>query len=180
MSHTDKIKDADALFLVDPITRQIKNVSSTKTTLMQYDHNSERFGFSLPRFIEGHDMMESTRAEVIYLNVDTPGVYIMTDLAIDEEDENTVTCSWLISQNATLKAGALQFLLRFSCIAEDDSGAIEYAWHTGIFKGINVSAGMDGAATMIEIFPDALEQIKTEIKSGVDAYIEEVILGGVW
>lgn len=166
MSHTGKIKDADALFVVDPITRQIKNASSTKTTLMQYDHNSERFGFTLPRYIEGHDMMESTKAEVHYINVDAPDVYEMTDLAIDEADENKVTCSWLISQNATSKVGALDFLLRFSCVAED--GAIEYAWSTGIHKGITVSKGIYNTDVIVEQNADALEQMEAEIKDHIE------------
>jgi hypothetical protein len=170
MSHTDKIKDADALFLVDPITRQIKNVSSTKTTLMQYDHNSERFSFTIPRYIEGHDMMESTKAEVHYINVDTADVYEMTDLAIDETDDDKVTCSWLISQNATSKVGALDFLLRFSCVAED--GTIEYAWHTGIHKGITVSKGIYNTNIIVEQNADALEQIEAEIKSEVKGYVD--------
>ena len=170
MAHVNTILDKDPCFEVDTITRRIKNVSSTKTTVMQYDHNSERFSFTLPRFIEGHDMLECTKAEVHYINVDTPGVYEIEDLATDPTDENKITCSWLISQNATLKVGILNFLLRFSCIAED--GTIEYAWHTGIHQGIAVSTGMWNAEAIVEQNADVLEQWKAEIKKDVFPIID--------
>lgn len=156
MLHNNKIVDKDPCFEVDAITRAIKNVSSTKTTLMQFDHKSERFSFTLPRFIEGHDMMESTKVEVHFFNVDTPGLYTIEDLAIDDKDETKVKCTWLIAQDATLKVGALEFLLRFSCVAED--GSIEYAWSTGIHKGIAVSKGMFNTNVIVEPYADLLEQ----------------------
>ena len=49
MAHNDKIKDCDAFFEVDPITRQIINKTPAKIVLMQGDHNSEKFTFTLPR-----------------------------------------------------------------------------------------------------------------------------------
>ena len=58
MKHSTHIKDADPYFEIKTDTREIINKSKTKTKIMQYDHNSERFTFSLPRFIEGHDMLE--------------------------------------------------------------------------------------------------------------------------
>ena len=162
MSHINKIADKDPCFSVDPITRAIRNVSSTKTTLMQFDHNSERFTFTLPRFIEGHDMAEVSKAEVHYLNVDTAGVYPMNDIAVDEAHEDKITCSWLISQNATMKPGSLTFLLRFVCVSAD--GSIEYAWHTGTFNGISVAAGMNNLADVIEdVENDITAQWKAEL-----------------
>ena len=162
MAHKNKITDKDPCFEVDSITRAIRNVSSTKTTLMQFDHNSERFSFTLPRYIEGHDMAEVTKAEVHYLNVDTPGVYPMNDIAVDESHPDKITCSWLISQNATMKPGSLTFLLRFVCLTAD--GSIEYAWHTGTFNGISVSAGMNNIADVVEeVEKDFLAQWKAEL-----------------
>lgn len=161
MSHNNKIIDKDPCFEVDAITRAIRNVSTTKTTLMQFDHNSERFSFTLPRFIEGHDMMECTKAEVHYLNVDAPGLYEIDDLAIDETDENKLKCTWLISQNATLKSGSLTFKLRFACVAED--GSIEYEWNTGIHQGITITKGMNNAEVIVEQSVDVLEKWKSSL-----------------
>lgn len=162
MSHKELIKDMDSCFEIDPITRQIRNTSPSKVSVVQYDHNSERFKFSLARFIEGHDMATSNRVEVHYITKGgTAGVYEITDLEISEDDENKVVCSWLLSQNATKDTGALAFLLRFSCVASD--GTIEYVWNSGIYSGITVADGMYNAAAIVEQYADVLEQWKQEL-----------------
>ena len=100
---------------------------------MQFDHNSEVFTFELPRYIEGHDMMQCNRVEVHYLNIDSmtkqenEGIYLVDDLTVNADDDTKITCSWLISQNATQLVGSLNFLLRFICLTED---VIDYVWNT--------------------------------------------------
>ena len=68
MGHKHSVYDSDAHFSINPITKVIKNESSKKTTLVQGDHNSERFSFDIPRHIEGHDMMQCNLVEVHYDN----------------------------------------------------------------------------------------------------------------
>lgn len=163
MSHVNKIIDADPHFEIDINTRNIKNMSSSKVSLVQYDHNSERFSFTMPRFVEGHDMMECNSVQVKYFSTAKPtekGLYKVTDLAVCEENEENVCCTWLISQNVTKTSGAIQFLLRFACISED--GTLEYAWHTNPFTGIHVSMGMDNAQEIFDQYADILEQWKKE------------------
>lgn len=48
MGHTHNVYDTDTHFSINPVTRMIKNESSKKVTLIQHDHNSERFTFELP------------------------------------------------------------------------------------------------------------------------------------
>lgn len=173
MSHIDKVIDADPHFVIDPVTRDIKNESSKKTSLVQYDHNSERFSFALPRFVEGHDMLNCNSVKVNYINIDTntkavnDGAYTIKDLAIceknaDAEVEN-VCCTWIISQEATKYAGILQFALCFSCVAED--GKLEYAWNTNPFTSIHVSVGINNAEKIVEQYADVLEQWKIDLFS---------------
>lgn len=165
MAHLNYICDADVHFTIDPITRAIKNASSTKTSVIQYDHNSERFTFTLPRYIEGHDMMECNHVAVHYINASaeaTSGLYIVEDMHTDETEEN-VLCSWLLSQNVTQNAGLLHFLLRFSCVADD--GTIEYAWNTGIHKGISVESGMNNSEKIVEKYADILAQWEQEMRT---------------
>jgi hypothetical protein len=161
MPHRNKVKDSDPYFEIDAVTRQIKNLSTSKTTVIQYDHNSERFTFSLPRYIESHDMGESTKAEVHYTTKDAQGVYTIKDLRIDEKDETKVKCTWLLSQNVTKTPGAIRFLLRFSCI--DAEGNIEYAWNTAPFLGISVTEGIYNTEAIVEQYADVLEQLKNEV-----------------
>lgn len=160
LSHIHNVYDTDNKFIVDGINRSIKNVSSSKTTVMQFDHNSEVFTFELPRYIEGHDMSECNRVEVHYLNTDSvtkqenEGVYLVNDLTVNIEDETKLTCSWLISQNATQLVGNLNFLLRFICLTDD---IVDYVWNTSIFTGIYVSKGIYNSDIVAEQYIDTIK-----------------------
>lgn len=166
MAHLHSVYDTDNHFSIDPVTRAIKN-ESKKTTVVQYDHNSERFTFQLPRYIEGHDMLECNKVEVHYINVDTgnsknkkSGCYEVTDLQKSPDDENTAICSWLISGNATQLAGQLSFVLRFSCL---NGNTVEYAWHTAVYSEFYISGGMYEAETVLEQYLDVIEQWKDSV-----------------
>ena len=147
MNHSHVLYDSDPHFKIDPITRKITNESSRKTTLMQYDHKSERFTFEMPRHVESHDMSTCNIVEIQYLNIEAntkavkAGVYTVDDLQISGDDEDTVVCSWLVPFNATQFAGQLNFLIRFSC-TDNETGEIEYAWSTAPYSGIMVSQGI--------------------------------------
>ena len=159
MAHLHSIYDSDLHFKIDPITREITNQSANKVTLIQFDHNSERFTFEIPqRYIEGHDMSLCDRVEVHYLNANAvtkeqySGVYEVEDLQISPNGEDVVICSWLVSRNATSIAGTLNFVLRFACSKDD------YVWNTAIFKGINISNGIYNSEAIVEEYADVLEQ----------------------
>ena len=160
MSHIHEISDCDNRFIVDGISRVIKNTSTSKTTVMQFDHNSEVFSFEIPRYIEGHDMMECNRVEVHYLNIDTStreekeGIYLVDDLKVNPDDETKLTCSWIISQNATMLVGSLNFLLRFICLTDD---VIDYVWNTSICSGIYVSKGIYNSEIVAEQYLDTIK-----------------------
>ena len=160
MSHIHNVNDSDNKFIVDGISRAIKNASASKTTVMQFDHNSEVFTFEIPRYIEGHDMTECNRVEVHYLNIDTAtkeereGIYLVDDLAVSTDDETKLTCSWVISQNATGLVGSLNFLLRFICLTDD---VIDYVWNTAIHSGIYVSKGIYNSDIVAEQYIDTIK-----------------------
>ena len=160
MSHIHNVNDSDNKFIVDGISRVIKNASTSKTTVMQFDHNSEVFTFEVPRYIEGHDMMLCNRVEVHYLNIDTvtkeekEGIYLVDDLTVSADDENKLTCSWVISQNATGLVGSLNFLLRFICLTDD---VIDYVWNTAIHSGIYVSKGIYNSDIVAEQYIDTIK-----------------------
>ena len=159
LSHIHTVSDSDNKFVVDAISRVIKNASSSKTTVMQFDHNSEVFTFEVPRYIEGHDMSECNRVEVHYLNIDTAtkeeneGIYLVNDLKVNTDDETKLTCSWVISQNATQLVGNLNFLLRFICLTDD---VIDYVWNTAIFSGIYISKGIYNSDIVAEQYIDTI------------------------
>ena len=167
LSHIHDVYDTDNKFIVDGVSRSIKNASTSKTMVMQFDHNSEVFTFEVPRYIEGHDMSECNRVKVHYLNIDTvtkqenEGIYLVNDLTVNSEDETKLTCSWLISQNATQLVGNLNFLLRFICLTDD---VIDYVWNTSIFSGIYVSKGIYNSDIVAEQYIDTIKAWENRLK----------------
>ena len=180
MTHNEIVIDSDAFFEIDPITRSIKNMTPSKISVMQNDHNSERFTFSIPRYVEGHDMMTSDKVEVHFINIDsskqnqTTGIYEMPDLQIDSGDTEKVTCSWLLSHNATKYAGKLTFLVRFVCFVGDTT-EVDYAWNTAVFDGISVGAGLDVADETIDEYVDIIEAWKKELEAQIHVWVDDSV-----
>lgn len=183
MAHKHNVVDADPLYMIDPVTRQIvPGDGSTKKHIMQFDHNSERLGFVLPRYIDGHDMSLCTKAEVHYTNtgsdgmygISKTGVYQVDDLAISEDNENEVVCTWLISQNATSLAGELAFSLEYIC---ETDGVLEYRLGTEEYTGLSIHPRRNNGVAVVEQFPDVLERWKAEIIEELKSTLPEEISG---
>ena len=181
MQYIHSVVDTDTRFIINPITRQIRNETSRKTSLMQNDHNSERFTFELPRYIENHDMSHCNKVEVHYLNSSAKdketfhkGLYTVTDLKVSEDDPEKVVLSWLISNNATQLVGKLSFRIHFKCIEND---VITYAWHTAIFTDISISDGINADESFEMEYVDIIEQwkyaLKREVTEEVNANVTE-------
>lgn len=163
MSHTDKVIDSDVFFEVNAITRQIINKTPTKIRLMQNDHNSERFSFVLPRYIEGHDITECNVVEIHFINEDsttkeaTKGKYQLKDMQVASDDETKAVCSWLISKEATQKVGKLKFLLRLACVT--DTEFVEYVWNTDVNSDISITSGMENDLLIPDQYEAAVQQV---------------------
>lgn len=176
--HTHPVPDTDTYFIIDPITRSIENTTRKKTIIMQYDHNSERFTFELPRFIDGHDMMNCTsvtvnvdnvEAETGTTNSDAPD---MTDLRIHPNDPEKVISSWLITRNSTQLAGHLSFHIEYKCA--DSNGNVVYEWATDSYDEIQVKARKkNGEAAVIE-HTDLLEQWRASIFGAGDSVMANI------
>ena len=162
MAHNGIVYDSDPHFKINVDTRQISNESTKKTSLIQFDHKSERFSFEMDRFVEGHDMTECNRVEVHFTNIGTKAdevsedVYDVVDVHTDTDDENKIVFSWLLSSNATKYEGKLKFLIRFACTSDD--GTVEYAWHTAKFNNITISKGLNNGKSVVDTYSDILAQ----------------------
>ena len=170
MAHAHLMRDTDTHYKVDPISRSISKGANTKSTLIQYDHNSEIFTFEMPRYVEDHDMLLCNQVEVHYINSgsggpSTRGVYEVTDFEVSEDDENTVVWSWMISANATQNVGSLIFAFRFACLEGDE---VMYSWSTAPFSGVSISAGIYNGEAVVEQYIDILEQWEHKIGVSVD------------
>lgn len=167
MAHEHSVYDTDKHFSIDPATRELINQTPGKSCIMQYDHNSERISFDLPRVIEDHDMTLCNRVEVHYINIDsktkeqTKDVYDVVDLEISPLEDTVATCSWLINRTATQRVGPLYFRIRFACISA--YGEEEYAWHTAIYKGLSICDGISNTAYIAEEYSDILAEWDTKM-----------------
>lgn len=167
MAYIYGIHNTDTNFTIDPVTRDITQTSGKKT-LMQYDHNSECYGFEMPRFIDGHDM-SSCNVTVHYINIAAsknerkPDSFPVVDLSAKND---RVYFSWLVSKNATGYAGSLSFAISFE---RNTNGVIDYAWHTNIFSGIAVNDTIHNDLTeVIETHVDILSQWQNSLFGIVD------------
>lgn len=158
MAHTHPIIDTDTHFTIDPITRAITNSGSKKISLMQYDHNSERFSFDISRWVEGHDMMECNRVLIHFINGSnnkqnsSVDIYSVNDMMVNEADPNVITFTWTISQKATKYSGKLSFAVEFSCVTED--GDTAYRWSSGTYDTITIKPGMDNDGLYDDSIPE--------------------------
>lgn len=159
---THNIYDSDKNFIIDAISRNIRNVSTGKTTLVQYDHNSERFTFELPRFIEGHDMSLCNVVEVHYENGENKGKYLIDDLQVDGENEEIVICSWLISRHSTMFANTLTFMISFACVVDD---VVEYVWNTSTYNGISITKSIYNDSIVAEQYTETIKDWENRLRT---------------
>lgn len=180
MAHLHEVIDTDRHFKIDPITRNIVNESG-KSILMQNDHNSERFTFEIPRYIDGHDMMLCNTVQVHYVNKQSGNryqnadIYTVDDLRVSSIDEDTIMGSWLVSMNATTFEGSLEFILRFACISK--TGVIEYQWFSNICALISIEKGIFNAEVVTNADDrDVLAQWKQSILEEVMPNVVSVVV----
>ena len=175
MSHNNKIQDTETHFIIDPLTRAITTASSGNNTIVQHDHNSERFTFEMPRYVDGHDMCECTDVRIHYRNSTPNGayqissVYVPDDLVISPNDKNTILFSWLLSSATAQYIGHLHFSIQFLCL---DGDTVEYAWNTCVYEDVEVKESINSSEVVVEQYPDVLEQWRQELfEAGGDAVV---------
>lgn len=159
------VTDSDNHFIIDPVTRTIKN-NSGKTVLIQHDHNSERFTFECPRYVDEHDMSLCDSIEIHFINTGTgsyqsSGIYEVKDLELAADGTDNVTFTWLISRNATQYVGKLNFVVRFVCVGSES--VLEYAWNTAIYSDIVIAKSIYNGYQFVEDYIDLLEQWKHDL-----------------
>lgn len=179
MAHKHPIYDTDPHFKIDGDTRIIINASDVKVALMQGDHNSERFTFEIPRYVDGHDMSLCNICQIHYLNVASStratnaGIYEVEDLQFDPKDEqNRVVLSWLISSNVTKYVGSLSFVIRFGCSTD---GVVDYIWNTAVHSGITISSSICNSETVVQDYTDILEQWRDKLFSTYESIIDKTL-----
>lgn len=181
MALKHSVNDSDTHFIIDPVTRGMRNEGSAKVSLVQGDHNSERFSFELPRMIEGHDMTQCDAVQVHFNNIDvqtkaqSKSFYTVTDMEISKDDPSKVVLTWLIAGQATKYVGSLNFVLRFSCFNED--GKPGYVWNTAVYSAITITDGIYNGDAIAEEYADILKEWELELKANQVVSLEQTQVG---
>lgn len=180
--HSHSVSDTDSYFTINPDTREIESTSRYRNVLMQYDHNSERYTFSLPRHIDGHDMSLCNSVVVSYDNIEdqtettNSSFYDVDDLRVDPANSEMVIASWLVSRAATQLAGKLSFSIEFKCI--DDDGNVTYEWATNTFNDITIHPRKKNTDAEVTEHVDLLEQWRTKIFGAGDSVMANIATEG--
>lgn len=177
----DKVIDKDTHFIIDGSTRLVKNESETKSMLVQYDHNSERFTFRVPRRPDDHDLSECTDVRVHFINIDKSkreqkSLFsdITDTLAVCPEDDEYVICSWLIPDTATQLAGSLHFVIQFAVM---DGKTVKYSWNTAKYTNITISDGIKNDEETESEYIDILKEWEEQFKSTAMTSLEQTQVG---
>lgn len=182
MAHTHNVIDDDKHFIIDPATKEITHETG-KIVLIQRSHNSERFTFSLPKVIEGHDMTQCNSVKIHYTNIEletgteAPDVYEVEDFGVSETDDSEAVFSWLISGNATQYIGCTNFSVSFECVADD--GTLDYVWPTAEFVGVIIAKSRYNSEAVIAEHSDALETRMAEYDARLDKWYEDLYLASI-
>jgi hypothetical protein len=168
-----KVVDTDHHFIVNSFTREITSKNPQKDVLIQNDHNSERFTFEIPRYIEGRDVGKCNVVQVCYTNGRFSGVYTVDDMKVYPFVRDKLTCSWLISQNATKKTGKLSFMLRFAQV--NDDATVEYAWSTKTYDNVRILETIDAIDTFEDEYVDAIQQWRNTLESEMKVYVDKTV-----
>lgn len=164
----------EARLVIDPVKRKI-STKDEKIRLVQYDNNSVRIYFEIPRYVINHEMLDSSTVEVHFDNISSDrkqknsDIYKVTDITVDPEDENKVIFSWLVGKTATQLVGSVEIALHFG--RTDDP---EYAWHTTNYSGINVFEGKHNETPVVDMYPDAFYELKRELEQKIEDAVEEI------
>lgn len=179
--HKHIVPDSDTHFVIDPYTRQIENTNYKKTVLMRGDHNSERFTFEIPRYVDGHDMSLCNRVIVHFDNVgdSIENVYsdvaYMDDLSINPDNPDTVISSWLIRREATQIVGILSFSLQYQCVENEE---ITYEWNTDSYDGIEIRKSKNNGEAAVIQYTNVLEQWRSQIFGAGDSVMANITTEG--
>lgn len=141
-----------------------------KRLAVQFDHNIETVTFDCPRYWDDHDMSEMK----VYINYRRPdkaiGCYPVKSVYTDEDDTSIMHFDWIISKQATMVAGNIEFNV---CIKRVDKENTEVNhWNSEICTDCRISQGLEYDEEVIEeMYEDVVERY---LEEALDAAIARI------
>ena len=164
--------------IVIGLDRKIIVPDLLKRIAVQYDHNVETVIFDCPRYWDGHDM--STMAVYInYMRSDSkPGSYKADNVRVDETDDTIMHFDWTITRNVSDVKGQLAVLV---CVRNvDRDGNEQNHWNSELCKDMYVSEGMKCGESIVDLYPDVITQILTNLNIIEKGTIKEATTSKLW
>lgn len=158
--------------------RKIIVPDKLKRIAVQFDHNIETVTFDCPRYWDGHDM--STMAVYInYMRSDSkPGSYKADNVRVDETDDTIMHFDWTITRNVSDVKGQLAVLV---CVRNvDGDGNEQNHWNSELCKDMYVSEGMKCGESIVDLYPDVITQILTNLNIIEKGTIKEATTSKLW
>lgn len=147
--------------------RYITVPEQLKRIAVQYDHDIETVIFDCPRYWDGLDMSKM-KIYINYMRQDkVRGSKLAENITIDEIDNSIMHFEWTVSNNVTLVAGKLSFLI---CIKKTDSSGQEINhWNSELCRDVFISEGLECGEPIISQYPDIITDLLTRMD-----YVESV------
>jgi len=162
---------------------ETRSIKVPRFLSVQFDHNAEVIYFRLPRYYDNMDLA-TTVCVIQYINADgTTGLYWVPYYDVEhyiqsDEDPNLVEpvilVPWAINGLATIKAGKVQFNLRFYKLKKDqETSKYTYLYNMSTQTAVGeILHGAELKAEDIEKYTeemtDIASQVYAEIKNSED------------
>lgn len=123
---------------------------------VESDDDVNKIPFQMPKEYCGYDL-STFEARINYMNANAQGdVYMVQDLAVDDDDPSLMTFTWLVGRNACAYQGNVQFIV---CLKKfDDNDNVVQEFNTTVYS-LPVLEGLETTEAVVQQNPDIIEYI---------------------
>lgn len=153
--------------VIDDDLRTMKIPSDIVLLGVESDDDVNKIPFQMPKEYCGFDL-STFQARINYMNANGDGdVYVVDDLAEDEDDPSMMTFTWLVGRNACAYKGDTRFIVCLKLFATDGTGTVLQEFNTTVYS-LPVLEGLETVAAVEQQNADIIEYLENLIeKAGV-------------
>ena len=130
---------------------------------VESDDDVNKIPFVMPKEYCGYDLT-TFEARINYMNANGDGdIYVVEDLAVDEEDPTKMKFTWLVGRNACMYKGNTQFIVCLKKFAADDTGTVVQEFNTTVYS-LPVLQGLETTEAVEQQNADIIEYILQRIQ----------------
>lgn len=131
---------------------------------VESDDDVNKIPFQMPKEYSGFDLSEFS-ARINYMNANGDGdVYVVEDLAVDEDDPSKMNFTWLVGRNACMYKGNTQFIVCLKKFDPNGSGDVIQEFNTTVYS-LPVLQGLETTEAVVQQNADIIEYILNRIEA---------------